>query len=1623
MRQFFVACALAGLCMTASGADWYVATTGSDSNDGSEASPFKTPNVAVSSASAGDVIHVAAGTYTISSVITLNKAITLEGAGPEVTTLSSVSTSGNNAPAVFSVTHADAIVSGVKITKSSSSNVALTISSGMVTNCMIRSCLAQSTYSGKAIKASGGLIVDCKIMDSGNPGNSKSGSAGCTDVSGSATFRSCLFTGNYVGYGRTVVDHTYGGGGAMFCNPGSGKTVTLENCTFANNTGMMGGAILFGTAAHAAAAGTVNMTRCVFAGNKLHHNVRKRGATTCSKSFAYVTAGSLTVNATDCLFDDIPEATEASSAVVNYSGCVIGRDAGYVDERGGVYTLDPGSPAYGWGWNAASRGAGFSCAIETPATNKAIGSLAVTLNALTFNAPAGDAVYEWDLDGDGVYDVTGQTSPSLVHTFTTPGWHRVGLAVAIGGDVAESTAENLVYVCPTVIEVKSNGSGTFPYATQATAANTLTDALKAAVPGSKIHIASGTSTIEPANLRITVPVEIYGDSRETSVIRRASSGAQSPLCFIHDGVFMHDLKLAIARENVLVVCGDSIVSNCWMTSGGMSTGYGVGLSMYTGLVTHSLISGNSMNNGQGAGCELGGTAILRNSVIRGNKVTNGTGSGNGAGVYMTTGTATLENCTIYGNTCVGASAKCAGVCIGGDTTPISPTIRNNIIWGNTAVATSGTATEAFWVKAGTPVVTNNCCNYDIGGNCVTGDPAFADAANGDFSITTASPCANKGLTQEWMTTTETTDYGGNVRVSGSSVDIGAYEADSSVLVVSFDASTPSGPGAQDITFTLTGDYDQMEPGTVYRWDFDGDGVYDVETTATSVTASIGEGLHDVTLKAGALDPVTRTGVVDIKAVTVYAARTGSTPAYPYNTWATAASSIASAMNAATDGSTIVLSNGTFSLSSDLNISSSVTIRGLSGCDGTTITPSQGHGLSFQNADAIVEGVTISGGSAATMITMGAIGGTFRDSRVRDCVWSTMGGIAIKASGGLVEGVEIVNCRDSSDGDGGDGMAVQLSGTAVMRNSVIRNCRRSSGAGNDVIRVTGNARLENCTISGNKTKYPALYASGNAQIVNCIAYGNETWYDTSSAGSPNWRVGGSTCVFSNNIFSAACGETDIAGDPEFTDAANGDFTFNAGSIAFNAGILLDWMNEEGAKDFYGNVRLSGAAPDIGAFEADANQENVVIALSATSGTGPTPVTLTAVATGFELSGDAVVKWFWTSDGEGGEEPDAVGNGVVATFGTGVHSVYLKVENADGDGAQFSRRKLNAIRIYPSDVYVTAAGGDGAAAPYDTVETAATNILDAVAAAGAGTVVHLLPGTHAVAQPVSVSGAMAFVGAGQGVTTLSNAAGSTNSVFALSSNLAVVSNLTIHAAGSPMVSIAAGGGILEDVTLSGAVDCGTSAGGALRMLGGTVRRCRVTGNACGDTAQCPVFIRGGILEDCLVAGNASSASGEFAAGGIFIDGGTARNCTVVGNVAASGSGGVSLVIGYDAAAQSYRNPLVQNTVMWGGSCASQASCDNWKAEFASYGKFSSCCTYPAIGGETGNIASEGDPGFADYGHGLYTPALKSVLRNGGQYAAWMATAKDLAGNARSKGSGKVDIGCYECQARFGMSIIVR
>ncbi len=185
----------------------------------------------------------------------------------------------------------------------------------------------------------------------------------------------------------------------------------------------------------------------------------------------------------------------------------------------------------------------------------------------------------------------------------------------------------------------------------------------------------------------------------------------------------------------------SMLSNCivsgnyWGTSGGT----------YQCTNYNCTLSGNSSPSGGGAN---GG--LLFNCILVGNLATNGGGAYN----------ATLYNCTVVSNT---ATTSGGGVDVG--------LLYNSIVYYNSAPTGSNSYDARFAY----------CCTIPIpfsSPGSITNAPVFVNQAGGDYHEQTNSPTINDGLNLydgSAIFPTNNTDYDGNPRIVGGTVDIGAYE--------------------------------------------------------------------------------------------------------------------------------------------------------------------------------------------------------------------------------------------------------------------------------------------------------------------------------------------------------------------------------------------------------------------------------------------------------------------------------------------------------------------------------------------------------------------------------------------------------------------------------------------------------------------------------------------------------------------------------------------------------------------------------------------------------------------------------------------------------------------------------
>jgi len=196
-------------------------------------------------------------------------------------------------------------------------------------------------------------------------------------------------------------------------------------------------------------------------------------------------------------------------------------------------------------------------------------------------------------------------------------------------------------------------------------------------------------------------------------------------------------------------CRDVTVQNCTIT-GNFASNAGGGVLCDGGTVQDCTISGNSTSyNGGGMYCEYHCT--VQNSIISGNSASN-----DGGGVYCSY-SGSLLNCTIIGNS---AFDNGGGVyCYNGGT------VMNSILWNNTDVNYFSYLSSNLY----------NCIENwtNLNNGIITNNPEFVDAASGNYRLESFSPCINVGTNMSWMWTA--TDLDGNPRLSGGTVDMGAYE--------------------------------------------------------------------------------------------------------------------------------------------------------------------------------------------------------------------------------------------------------------------------------------------------------------------------------------------------------------------------------------------------------------------------------------------------------------------------------------------------------------------------------------------------------------------------------------------------------------------------------------------------------------------------------------------------------------------------------------------------------------------------------------------------------------------------------------------------------------------------------
>ncbi|MCX6924020.1 MAG: PKD domain-containing protein, partial [Verrucomicrobia bacterium] len=367
---------------------------------------------------------------------------------------------------------------------------------------------------------------------------------------------------------------------------------------------------------------------------------------------------------------------------------------------------------------------------------------------------------------------------------------------------------------------------------------------------------------------------------------------------------------------------DCVLNNCTLMGNSCSQ---IGGGTCNGTLNNCTLEGNSAGYGGGAVSDNASPCILDNCIL----TRNFAGSGGGAGGC------TLNNCALIGNV---ASIGGGGA--------LNGTLNHCTVVGNSAVQSGGGVYNAtltncivYYNTVGASVgnysgsALNHCCTTPIsysGEGNFTAEPLLA----GNWHLNAASPCRGAatpasaiGLDLDDEPWADPPSIGCDEYRSGS-----ATGALSAAIVVAY---TNAAPG-------LALSFEGWIQGQVIasRWDF-GDGTIVSNRPFTS-HAWTTAGDYQVELRAyndsNAGGVATNITLHIVANPVHYVALSSSNPLAPYTSWATAATNIQDAVNAAVPGGLVVVSNGVYQagatavdgLSNRVAVIKPLTIRSVSG---------------------------------------------------------------------------------------------------------------------------------------------------------------------------------------------------------------------------------------------------------------------------------------------------------------------------------------------------------------------------------------------------------------------------------------------------------------------------------------------------------------------------------------------------------------------------------------------------------------------------------------------------------------------------------------------------------------------
>ena len=723
-----------------------------------------------------------------------------------------------------------------------------------------------------------------------------------------------------------------------------------------------------------------------------------------------------------------------------------------------------------------------------------------------------------------------------------------------------------------------------------------------------------------------------------------------------------------------------------------------------------------------------------------------------------------------------------------------------------------------------------------------------------------------------------------------------------------------------------------------------------------------------------------------------------------------------------------LAVGTYALTNELMLSSSVVIRGAGREVTTIVAAANKRVLTLDYSEAAVSGVTLRGKSTGVspggVVSITTGGGGLTDCRVTGGTLGSNGkGAGVYMEGGTVVRT-LIDGNTVSSGADAKGGGLYLAGGLVDCCLITNNQSRAYGGG---VYQTGGV-IVGSTIAGNRVTYSSCHGAGlsmcgtpeSEAVVNCVIYGNlATSSLPATETDANWHcTAGYAASFVRCASSTAVGtDAQTLVDGNFVNAAAGDWHLDASSPCIDNGLA--YAGSIATTDFDGKARVFGDAQDIGCYEYVVEGFECGFKLSSSGVFANENVTFEATKPlGFDKDEELDYVWTVTADGQSPVVFD--GATAVRSFAnTGRYTVTLTVTSKDDVTRQAVATSADALLVAAERIDLVA--GD--------------SIQDAVARAITGTKICLGAGEYEVSNEVAVAAGVEICGAGREQTVVKRATGVSNvRIFRLNHPLARLESLTVAngnlAGGSAGVRAASGAGVLIDAE------------------GGTVCDCLITGCRCQSGGYGAVacissaglvdrvvfknnksFQRGGglclargICRNSLFVDNSASVGGALFAdtvASVTPSGVRVENCTFTQN-RATGSYSNSGAIGYDSSAQ----PTVANCIFIGNT-SDKATEDEPHVDWRG---LESCtvsnCLFASATAATGQNAVWGTPEqvfrvFADNDGRTkrWSPCIDK-----GTPLGWMTPGvTDLYGRPRVVNK-LPDIGCCE-NPQSGVMILVR